>query len=158
MPSLLASTYDTLLNPLLTLFTDTLSSLTAIIKRSLHKYTFHALATYSALSASQSRWEILMTRRGEGRRDTNELRDGLNSVRSVCLRTFPEFLADLKLAATGPGKGGELGVSLADFTISVSVLNCFPGSKPVPLTCFRPYSIWIEFQKYRRQLEQHFLH
>ncbi|KAF8426818.1 Cullin repeat-like-containing domain protein [Boletus edulis BED1] len=104
-PSLLASTYDTLLNPLLTLFTDTLSSLTAIIKRSLHKYTFHALAAYSALSPFQSRWETIMTWRGEG---------------SVCLRTFPEFLADLKLAAAGPGKGGELGVSLADFTVSVN--------------------------------------
>lgn len=124
-PSLLASTYDTLLSPLLTLFTDTLSSLTAIIKRSLHKYTFHALATYSALSTSQTRWEVLMTRRSEGRRDANELRDGLNSVRSVCLRTFPEFLADLKLAATGPGKGGELGVSLTDFTVSVSLLSFF---------------------------------
>ncbi|KAG9313322.1 Cullin repeat-like-containing domain protein [Chiua virens] len=127
MPAILASTYDTLLSPLLTLFTDTLSSLTAIIKRSLHKYTFHALATYAALSASQSRWETLMMRRGDGRRDTNELRDGLNTVRSVCLRTFPEFLADLKLAATGPGKGGELGVSLTDFTVStVKYLDRIP--------------------------------
>jgi len=68
-----------------------------------------------------------MSRRGEGRRDTNELRDGLNSIRSVCLRTFPEFLADLKLAATGPGKGGELGVSLADFTVStVQYLDRIP--------------------------------
>lgn len=81
-----------------------------------------------------------MTRRGEGRRDTNELRDGLNSVRSVCLRTFPEFLADLKLAATGPGKGGEIGVSLADFTVSVSVLNIVLASQLVPLTCIRPFN------------------
>ncbi|KIJ59184.1 hypothetical protein HYDPIDRAFT_118771 [Hydnomerulius pinastri MD-312] len=116
--SLLASTYDTLLSPLLALFTDTLSSLTSLIKRSLHKYTFHALATYSALSSSQSRWETLLARRGEGRRETNELRDGLNAVRGVCLRSFPEFLADLKLAATGAGKGGELSVGLADFTVS----------------------------------------
>ena len=99
-----------------------------------------------------------MTRRGEGRRDTNELRDGLNSVRSVCLRTFPEFLADLKLAATGPGKGGELGVSLADFTVSVSVLSFCLDTKLVSLTGIRPYNIWIESQKYRRQLDQHFLH
>ncbi|KAF9218254.1 hypothetical protein BS17DRAFT_791873 [Gyrodon lividus] len=126
-PSFLASTYDTLLNPLLTLFTDTLSSLTSIIKRSLHKYTFHALATYSALSASQGRWETLLARRGEGRRETNELRDGLNTIRGVCLRSFPEFLADLKLAATGTGKGGELSVGLADFTVStVQYLDRIP--------------------------------
>jgi len=43
------------------------------------------------------------------------------------LRTFPEFLADLKLAAAGPGKGGELGVSLADFTVStVQYLDRIP--------------------------------
>ena len=82
-----------------------------------------------------------MTRRGEGRRDTNELRDGLNSVRSVCLRTFPEFLADLKLAATGPGKGGELGVSLADFTVSVSVPKVALASSVFPLTGIRLFGI-----------------
>ncbi|KAF9242082.1 Cullin repeat-like-containing domain protein [Melanogaster broomeanus] len=117
-PSLIASTYDTLLKPLLRLFADTLSSLTSLIKRSLHKYTFHALATHSALSSSQSRWEVLLTRRGEGRRETNELKDGLNAIKGLCLRSFPEFLADLKLAAMGPGKGGELSVGLADFTVS----------------------------------------
>ncbi|KAH7889211.1 Cullin repeat-like-containing domain protein [Phlebopus sp. FC_14] len=126
-PSLLASTYDTLLTPLLTLFTETLSSLTSLIKRSLHRYTFHALSAYSSLAASQSRWETLLSRRGEGRRETNELRDGLNSIRAVCLRSFPEFLADLKLAATGTGKGGELGVGLADFTVStIQYMDKFP--------------------------------
>ncbi|KAH7910959.1 Cullin repeat-like-containing domain protein [Hygrophoropsis aurantiaca] len=119
--SLFTSTYDALLNPLLTLFTDTLSSLTSLIKRSLHKYTFHALAAYSSLAATQTRWEILFSRRGDARRDSNELRDGLNSIRGVCLRSFPEFLVDLKMAAAGPGKGGEMGVGLADFTISASI-------------------------------------
>ncbi|KAG0697424.1 Cullin repeat-like-containing domain protein [Suillus ampliporus] len=120
--SLIASTYDTLLTPLLTLFTDTLSSLTSLIKRSLHKYTFHALSAFSALSMSQSRWESVLARRG---REGNELRDGLNAIRGVCLRSFPEFLADLKLAAAG--KGGDLSVSLADITVStVEYLNRIP--------------------------------
>ncbi|KAG1726007.1 Cullin repeat-like-containing domain protein [Suillus paluster] len=120
--SLIASTYDTLLTPLLTLFTDTLSSLTSLIKRSLHKYTFHALSAFSALSMSQSRWESVLARRG---REGNELRDGLNAIRGVCLRSFPEFLADLKLAAVG--KGGDLSVSLADITVStVQYLNRIP--------------------------------
>ena len=99
-----------------------------------------------------------MSKRGEGWRDTNELRDGLNSVRIMCLRTFPEFLADLKLTATGPGKGGELGVSLADFTVSVSVLSFFLGSRLTPLASIRPYGIWIEFRKCRKQLDRHVLH
>ncbi|KAI6039999.1 Cullin repeat-like-containing domain protein [Pisolithus marmoratus] len=117
-PSLLASTYDTLLTPLLQLFTDTNSSLTSRIKRSLHKYTFHALAAYSALASSQVQWEALLGRRGDERKEANELREGTNAIKAVCLRSFPEFLADLKLAAAGPGRGGEMGVGLADFVVS----------------------------------------
>lgn len=64
-----------------------------------------------------------MAHRGDGRRDANELKDGLNTIKGVCLRSFPEFLADLKLAATNPGKGGELGVGLTDFVTLVSVLS-----------------------------------
>ncbi|KAG1772900.1 Cullin repeat-like-containing domain protein [Suillus placidus] len=106
--TLIALTYDTLLTPLLTLFTDTLSSLTSLIKRSLHKYTFHALSVFSALTMSQSRWESVLAKHG---REGNE--------------SFPEFLADLKLAAVG--KGGDLSVGLADITIStVQYLNHIP--------------------------------
>ena len=62
-----------------------------------------------------------MVRRGDGRKDVNELRDGLNAIKGVCLRSFPEFLADLKLAPTTPGRGGEMGVSLTDFVVSVRI-------------------------------------
>jgi exocyst complex protein 7 len=110
----LPSTYIVLLTPLTTLFNTTLSSLSTLIKRSLHKYTFHALACYSALSAYQDRWDDLITRPAE--RKENELREGLHALRGVCLRSFPEFLADLKLA--GLGKGGEIGTGCADFTIT----------------------------------------
>lgn len=55
--------------------------------------------------------------RRSGRKE-NELKDGLHSVRAACLRSFPEFLADLQAAALG--KGGELSTGLADFTLSVS--------------------------------------
>ena len=109
------STYIALLTPLTTLFNSTLSSLSALIKRSLHKYTFHALASFSALSACQDRWDELITRRAE--RKENELKECLHALRGVCLRSFPEFLADLKLA--GMGRGGEIGTGCADFTITV---------------------------------------
>lgn len=111
----LSSTYIALVTPLTSLFNSTLSSLSALIKRSLHKYTFHALASYSALSTCQDRWDELITRRTE--RKENELKEGLHALRGVCLRSFPEFLADLKLA--GMGKGGEIGTGCADFTITV---------------------------------------
>jgi exocyst complex component 7 len=115
----LPATYATLLTPLTTLFNTTLSSLSTIIKRSLHKYTFHALASYSALSTCQDRWDDLITRRAE--RKENELKEGLHALRGVCLRSFPEFLADLKLA--GMGKGGEIGTGCADFTITVRLTH-----------------------------------
>lgn len=54
--------------------------------------------------------------RRAGRKE-NELNNGLHSIRAACLRSFPEFLADLRASALG--KGGELSTGLADFTLSV---------------------------------------
>jgi len=115
-PSHLPSTYATFLTPLTALFNTTLSSLSTLIKRSLHKYTFHALTSYSSLSVHQDRWDELITRRA-GRKE-NELKEDLHALRGVCLRSFPEFLADIKLA--GLGKGGEVGTGCADFTVTTT--------------------------------------
>ena len=88
-----------------------------LIKKALHKYTFLALAAYEALLALQSQWDAMLARRGsEGR--GNELKDGLGTLRAVCLRSFPEFLADLKMGAMG--RGAE-STGLADFAINVGV-------------------------------------
>ena len=113
---ILSHTFTTLITPLINLFTSTLSSLSALIKRSLHKYTFLALSAYTSLSALQGRWDDVMCSR-PGRKE-NELKEGLHSIRASCLRSFPEFLADIRAAALG--KGGELSTGLADFTLSVS--------------------------------------
>lgn len=114
----LASTYNTLLTPLLTLFSNTISSLISLIKRSLQKYAFLALSAFESLSMLQRRWEALLDRRGaDSRRGNNELKEGLQALRAVCLRSFPEFLADVKMAALG--KGGETSTALADFTVTV---------------------------------------
>ncbi|KZT18946.1 exocyst complex component exo70 subunit [Neolentinus lepideus HHB14362 ss-1] len=128
--SSLSSTYNTLLTPVISLFSSTLSSLTSLIKRSLHKYTFLALSTYSSLLASQSRWDDLLIRRA-GRKDKdNDFREGAHSLRAVCLRSFPEFIVDIKSAGLGPGKGGELSTGLADFTIStVQYMERIPNVK-----------------------------
>ena len=118
----LSQTYNTFLTPLLTLFSNTLSSLTFLIKRSLHKYTFLALSSYEAQSALQPRSEQILKKRGaEVRRESNELKEGLNSLKGVCLRSFPEFLADIKMA--GLPKSGpptlDIGTGI-DFTLTVS--------------------------------------
>lgn len=54
-----------------------------------------------------------MSRRGsEYQDDKNELRDGLQALRQICLRSFPEFLVDLKL-----------GVNNRDLDTSVKVVD-----------------------------------
>ena len=94
------------------LFSSTLKSLTSRIKRSLHKHTFLSLSAYSAIHVHRARWDIRM-----GRPDST-LRDALGAIRAVCLRSFPEFLADIKLAAVGKAPQGET-TALADFTLNV---------------------------------------
>ncbi|KAG6889605.1 hypothetical protein C0995_016131 [Termitomyces sp. Mi166 len=116
--SMLGSSFNTLLMPILKLFTTTLTSLVNLIKKSLPKYSFLALAAYESMLSMQSQWDDLLSRRAsETRKDMNEVKDGLNTLRAVCLRSFPEFLADLKLGAMG--KGGELvNTGLTDFVVS----------------------------------------
>lgn len=129
-----------------------MSSLSSLIKRSLHKYTFLALSSYSALASHQVSWDSLITRRAD--RSANELRDGLNSLRGVCLRSFPEFLADLKLAALG--KGGELGTGLADFTVSVREVHLLSrGSENTDTRATRLSDTWSKLSKCRTVLGRH---
>ncbi|KAF8653415.1 hypothetical protein AX16_003958 [Volvariella volvacea WC 439] len=121
-----SQTYSSLLSPLLVLFNSTVSSLISLIKQSLPRYTFLALSAYEALMTLQPRWDNILARRGsETRKEANELKDGLHALRAVCLRSFPEFLADIRLASNG--KGGELSTGLADFTVStVKYLDRLP--------------------------------
>ncbi|KAJ7717365.1 Cullin repeat-like-containing domain protein [Mycena maculata] len=116
-PNVVASSYNTLLNPILVLFSTTLTSLIAFIKRSLHKYAFLALSSYEALLALQPRWDMLLARRGADNSKANELKDGLGTLRGVCLRSFPEFLADIKMASLAKG-GGDTTTGVADFVVS----------------------------------------
>ncbi|KAI0731802.1 Cullin repeat-like-containing domain protein [Fomitopsis betulina] len=113
-PTSINSTYTTLLNPLCTLFSSTVSSLSSLIKRDLSKYTPMALSLFSYMSAEQERWDQTMVRR-TGRRE-NELKDGMQSMKATCQRSFPEFLADIKLAANS--SRGELSTGVIDTTIS----------------------------------------
>lgn len=57
----------------------------------------------------------------------NALRESLHALRGVCLRSFPEFLADVKLAATSttvtaglaPGAVGSVQTGVVEITESV---------------------------------------
>ncbi|KAF7966561.1 hypothetical protein HWV62_37859 [Athelia sp. TMB] len=115
----LGSTYNTLLTPLLTSLSNTIAALISLIKKSLQRYTFLALSSFEALSALQPRWDQLQDRRGTDVRN-NELKDGLNSLRGVCLRSFPELIADVKMASMGSmGKLGDTTSGIADFVVTV---------------------------------------
>lgn len=115
------STFLTLVTPLMNLFTATTSSLSSLIKRSLLKNTFLALSATSNLAVLQTKWDEIIVRR-TGKKE-NELKDSINTIRSSCLRSFPEFIADIRAAALG--KGGEFSTGLADFTLSVSIYGTF---------------------------------
>lgn len=70
---------------------------------------------YSSMSTLQARWDEVLYRRA-GRKE-NELKEGLHSIRASCLRSFPEFLADIRVAATT--KTSEMNTNVMDFVISV---------------------------------------
>lgn len=131
-PSSIASAYGTLLTPILKLFSSTLSLLVVLVKKSLQKYNFLALSAYESLLSLQPQWEDILSRRGpDYSDDKNELKDGLQSMRAICLRSFPEFLADLKMGSMS--KGADTNVRLTDFNKAVSTLN---HNSPYRLTSF----------------------
>ncbi|KAF8909873.1 Cullin repeat-like-containing domain protein [Mucidula mucida] len=77
-------------NPLLSLLSDNFLSLVNFIKRALHTHAFMALSAYEYMISLQSKCEVVFAGR-------SEFKDGLQSLRNVCLRSFPEFLVDLKI-------------------------------------------------------------
>ena len=120
-PQTLASAYGILLAPILKLFNSVITQLLTLIKKALYKYNFVALSAYDGLLSLQSHWNDLLSRRGTDNHhaeDKNEFKDGLLALRALCLRSFPEFLADLKMGATA--WGSDTSTKLMNFTVSVS--------------------------------------
>ena len=119
-PQVLASAYATLLAPILKLFNSVFTQLLTLIKKALHKYNFVALSAYEGLMSLQPHWNDLLARRGQDHaEDKNEFKEGLLALRALCLRSFPEFLADLKLGATA--RGSDTSAKLMNFIIIVSI-------------------------------------
>ncbi|KAG7097952.1 hypothetical protein E1B28_005263 [Marasmius oreades] len=99
--SVLASSYSSLLKPVLLLLSNNVASLIATIKGSLQKYGFIALSSYESLIGIQETWDEISSRKApDGRKGNDEFKETLQSVRNLCLRLFPECLADIKLGAT----------------------------------------------------------
>ncbi|KAJ2935205.1 hypothetical protein H1R20_g1896, partial [Candolleomyces eurysporus] len=142
--SAISSSYALFLSPILRLFNSVLSSLVALMKKNLQRYSFLALSAYEALLSQQGQFELVLsftTDMGAGGSFSSSkgagggamvgdktghdiLKEGLTTLRSLCLRSFPEFLADIKLAAlpTAVGKGGanvnaDVSTKVLDFTV-----------------------------------------
>ncbi|KIM35849.1 hypothetical protein M413DRAFT_449580 [Hebeloma cylindrosporum] len=117
-PQMVASAFGTLMEPILKLFNAVLQQLIALVKKSLHKFNFLALSAFDGLLSLQRHWDDLLSRRGSDHvSDKNEPRDGLQSLRALCLRSFPEFLVDIKMGAMA--RGSDTSTKLMDFTTSI---------------------------------------
>ncbi|KAF9261301.1 hypothetical protein L218DRAFT_961600 [Marasmius fiardii PR-910] len=115
--SVLASSYSSLLKPVLLLLSNNVSSLIATIKGSLQKYGFIALSAYESLIGLQDVWDDVSSRKAsDGRKGSDEFKDTLQSIRSLCIRLFPECLADIKLGATS--RASDINVDLMDSSVS----------------------------------------
>lgn len=116
------STYATLLAPVNSLFTTTLTLLINMIKSNLNKHVFLALAAYQELSNAQAAWDDVQSRTGK---KENDLKDSLSALRGVCLRSFPEFLLDVRSAGTKTNV--ELGTGIHETTnLVVNYLQQIP--------------------------------
>ncbi|ESK87637.1 exocyst complex exo70 subunit [Moniliophthora roreri MCA 2997] len=124
--SMISSSFSTLLKPVLLLLSINVSSLVGVVKRSLHKYGFIALAAYDSLANLQSVWDEVSSWRGsESRKGTDEFKEAVQAIRSLCLRMFPECLADIKLGATS--RTSDTSVELLESSVSaVEFLNRLP--------------------------------
>ncbi|KAH7105240.1 Cullin repeat-like-containing domain protein [Auriculariales sp. MPI-PUGE-AT-0066] len=121
LPNSVPQTFASLLNPVVVLFSNTVNNLVTTIKRALQKHTFLALSAYGELASCQGQWDNIM--RGAARKE-NELKDALQTLRSTMLRSFPEFLVDIKTSAMD---AGDVGSGTAPITTTtINYLNQIP--------------------------------
>ncbi|KZP11940.1 hypothetical protein FIBSPDRAFT_961874 [Athelia psychrophila] len=89
----LGSTYNTLFTLLLMSFSNTAASLIALIKRVLQAICLPRHNRLRGLSSLQPRWDQLQQHCTTDVRN-NELKDGLNALRGICLRSGDRGCAD----------------------------------------------------------------
>ncbi|KAF8318713.1 hypothetical protein DL93DRAFT_2132943 [Clavulina sp. PMI_390] len=116
-PSALSTTFGLIMQSMVSVFQSIFSAFTALAKRSVRRYLQLAFSTYTELSALQGRWDEVVRQRA-GRKQ-NELADSLHSLRAICLRIFPEAIADIKMALNNPqAKAMETNTAVASVVIS----------------------------------------
>ncbi|KAG8960854.1 hypothetical protein FRC00_014009 [Tulasnella sp. 408] len=109
------TTFASLIAPLLGMATSMLSTVQSSIKKSLLTHVWFGIGLFGALASLQPAWDDVMRLRAG--RDENELADWNHALRGVCLRSFPEFLLEIKQA--GASVRRELGTGVADISKQV---------------------------------------
>jgi len=120
----LQTTYASLISPFVLMVTTTLGTIQNLVKKNLRTHVFLAFGVYGRLTDLQPVWDDVIKYRS-GKRE-NELADAIQSLRGLCLRSFPEFLLDIKMVGMPPAPGTkqvEVGTGIADITNAVC-----PGS------------------------------
>ncbi|KAH6906048.1 Cullin repeat-like-containing domain protein [Coprinopsis sp. MPI-PUGE-AT-0042] len=117
-PASISAAFGALLGPMLRLFNTILTQLMNLSKKDLVKYGFLILSAYESLLSLQVHWEDLMGRTTDKLKQKNEFRDGLPQLKALCMRSFPEFIADLKMGASARS-GNDTSVKLAPFVMQL---------------------------------------
>lgn len=106
--SLLPATLSRPLNLLVASLQPTLN----IIKKALSSHTFSAIELYQSLSRTQAKWDVVLTKcfsmvhTDVGSSGARELQTALttplSTLRGLVLRSFPEFIVDIRTTSGGP--------------------------------------------------------
>lgn len=104
--------------PLLSMFSSTLSTVQTAVKKNLLSHVWLALQLWTSLTQLQPVWDDVMRARA-GRKE-NELSEVAHAIRGVCLRSFPEFILEVRQAGLPGPKVTEIGTGVAEVTKTVS--------------------------------------
>lgn len=121
-PNSPAKSLTSIFRPSLNLFEDVLTSQIATIKKSLATSTFYAFGLYQTLLQHETDWQEITAELDFDSAVPGLLAENANTLRSTCLRSFPEVLVDIR-ASQSSAKGDTS--STADVTYRV----CLPLGK-----------------------------
>lgn len=112
-----AKSLTSIFRPSLNLFEDVLTSQIATVKRSLATSTFYAFGLYETLLQHENDWQEVTAELDFEPAVQRVLAENASTLRSTCLRSFPEVLVDIR--ASQPSAKGDTTSSTADVTYRV---------------------------------------
>ncbi|KAI5453770.1 exocyst complex component exo70 [Naganishia albida] len=125
-----AKSLTSIFRPSLNLFEDVLTSQIATVKRSLATSTFYAFGLYKTLLQHENDWQEVTAELDFEPAVPRVLAENASTLRSICLRSFPEVLVDIR--ASQPSAKGDTTSSTADVTYrTVQYIQTLPAFENV---------------------------